>query len=139
MNPSSGNLNGGNINYSSVGTPVDATGSALNVEGSGDNKEEVEDGKEIFLETQISKLLSERITKIVIIIVLIMLFSQPLFTVKTFIELPGSSDSGLMYIRDYYDSNPSWSDFQNVTKKMIEILSSNSDYPVILMQLPDIT
>ena len=43
------------------------------------DEEPGEEGKEIFIETQIAKLLSERITKIVIIIVLIMLFSQPLF------------------------------------------------------------
>ena len=43
------------------------------------NNEQEKDAKEIFVETQISKLLSERITKIVIIIVLIMLFAQPLF------------------------------------------------------------
>jgi hypothetical protein len=43
------------------------------------NYEQEKDGNEIFVETQISKLLSERITKIVIIIVLIMLFAQPLF------------------------------------------------------------
>lgn len=36
----------------------------------------------VFNETQISKLLSERTTKIVIMIVLIMLFTQPIFQVK---------------------------------------------------------
>jgi hypothetical protein len=51
-----------------------------------------------------------------------MLFSQPLFSTKTFINEPAASDSGLAYLRDFYDSNPKWSDFQNVTKKMIDLL-----------------
>lgn len=57
------------------GTPIDN----IDFDNYHNEEETGEDGKEIFIETQISKLLSERITKIVIIIVLIMLFSQPLF------------------------------------------------------------
>jgi hypothetical protein len=41
--------------------------------------DQAEEEAEVFNETQISKLLSERTTKIVIMIVLIMLFTQPIF------------------------------------------------------------
>ena len=44
--------------------------------------DQAEEEAEVFNETQISKLLSERTTKIVIMIVLIMLFTQPIFQVK---------------------------------------------------------
>ena len=72
----------------SLGTPIDGTGkensSAFN-DGQIDATQaddQAEEEAEVFNETQISKLLSERTTKIVIMIVLIMLFTQPIFQVK---------------------------------------------------------
>jgi hypothetical protein len=47
---------------------------------------------EVPLESKISKILSERTTKIVIILVLLMLFFQPVFTVETYVDTPAASD-----------------------------------------------
>jgi hypothetical protein len=59
--------------------------------------------------------------------------------VKTFIENPGASDSGLMYLRDYYDLNGDWNDFQEIAKYMISNLATQPNYPIVLLQIPDIT
>lgn len=48
--------------------------------------------EEVMVETNISKLLSERTTKVVIIIVLVMLFFQPVFSSDTYTSDPGESD-----------------------------------------------
>jgi hypothetical protein len=68
------------------------------------------------VETNISKLLSERTTKIVIIIVLIMLFVQPAFSADSYVDTPTSSDQSLLFVKDIYDSNKNWTAFQIVAK-----------------------
>lgn len=68
-------------------------------------------GNEIIVETNISKLLSERTTKIVIIIVLIMLFVQPIFSNDTYQDTPSSSDQTLLFLSDIYDNTKNWTMF----------------------------
>ena len=74
-------------------------------------EDQAEEEAEVFNETQISKLLSERTTKIVIMIVLIMLFTQSIFQVKTYQELPTSSDQALVYLSNIYDTTSNWTDY----------------------------
>ena len=50
-------------------------------------------------ESKVGKMLSQKITQKVIIIVLTMLFSVPAFTVSNFIDEPNSQDYGLDLIR----------------------------------------
>ena len=51
-------------------------------------------------ESRVGKRLSEATTRRVIILVLAMLFSVPLFTVSTYVTEPNSYDFGLSLIRD---------------------------------------
>ena len=100
----------------SLGTPIDAIAKESSpgyddgqLDAQGDDQAEEE--AEVFNETQISKLLSERTTKIVIMIVLIMLFTQPIFQVKTYQELPTSSDKALVLLSNIYDTSSNWTDY----------------------------
>jgi hypothetical protein len=61
-----------------------------------------EEEVDIPLESNISKTLSERTTKIVIILVLVMLFFQPVFDVGTYVTPPSYADQGLLYLIDVY-------------------------------------
>jgi len=47
--------------------------------------------------------LSERTTKVVIMIVLIMLFFQPIFSESTYVNTPAASDLGLIYLSRMYE------------------------------------
>ena len=53
------------------------------------------------MESKVGKKLSEITTKRVIILVLIMLFSQPIFSVSTYMQEPNSYDYGLLLIREF--------------------------------------
>ena len=70
-------------------------------------------------------------------IVLIMLFTQPVFQVKTYQDLPTASDQALLYLKDIFDSNQSWSDYQYAAQQVVDILGKNQDYPAILIEIPD--
>lgn len=63
---------------------------------------------EIMVETNISKLLSERTTKVVIIIVLAMLFFQPIFSSDTYVADPTASDQSMLVLKDIFEKNLSW-------------------------------
>jgi hypothetical protein len=52
------------------------------------------------MESKVGKKLSEITTRRVIILVLIMLFSQPLFAVSTYMQEPNSYDYGLILIKE---------------------------------------
>lgn len=56
------------------------------------------------IETNISKILSERTTKVVIMIVLIMLFVQPAFQNDSYVSDPTAADQGIKYLIDIYDN-----------------------------------
>lgn len=71
-------------------------------------------------ETNISKVLSARTTQVVIILVLVMLFCQPLFSLDTYYVSATSTDQGIMFMRDIFDSNVSWSAYVNTTTYMIQ-------------------
>lgn len=83
------------------------------------NAAEIDDG-ELIAETNISKVLSARTTQVVIILVLIMLFCQPLFSLDTYYISPTSTDQGIIFMRDIYDANVSWSAYVNTTEYMIQ-------------------
>lgn len=61
-----------------------------------------EEEEEMPLESHISKKLSDRTTKIVIIIVLVMLFSQQGFDPNTYIDSPNYSDQAIIHMIDMY-------------------------------------
>ena len=61
-------------------------------------------------------MLSERTTKIVIMIVLIMLFFQPIFESETYSILPASSDQALLFVADMYNSKKNWTAYQVAAK-----------------------
>jgi Fe2+ transport system protein B len=61
-------------------------------------------------ESRISKTLSERTTKIVIILVLLMLFFQPVFTVDTYVDTPPATDQGLKHLVDVFQSG-NWTSY----------------------------
>lgn len=97
---------------------------------------EEEENQEIVAETKISKLLSERTTKVVIILVLIMLFFQPIFSQDTYQNQPTGVDQGLNYLRDIYDKNISWSLYQSTSKNLQAQLASDDTYPLIYLEIP---
>lgn len=68
------------------------------------HRQEEEEEQELFLESNISKTLTERTTKIVIILVLTLLFILPLFQDTTYFTTPTQEDWGLKYIRGIYDT-----------------------------------
>jgi hypothetical protein len=74
------------------------------VEGAGpanDKAHAEEDDPEI-IESRISKTLSDRTTKIVIILVLLMLFAQPAFDTSSYLNTPGAADQSVKTMVDAY-------------------------------------
>ena len=69
-----------------------------------DIKEAEEDDEELFTESRISKTLTDRMTKIVIILVLTLLFLLPLFQEDTWFNVPIQEDLGLKVLVDVYNS-----------------------------------
>ena len=69
-----------------------------------------EDEHELFTESRISKTLTERTTKIVIILVLTLLFLLPLFQQDTWFNIPVQEDYGLKVLVDVYNSG-NWDAF----------------------------
>jgi hypothetical protein len=64
-----------------------------------EEEEDVDDDDiEVPTESRISKALSEKTTKIVIILVLVMLFLLPLFQQSTYYSDPTSQDLGLSWV-----------------------------------------
>ena len=82
----------------------------------GDHHEEEE--PEI-LESRISKTLSDRTTKIVIILVLLMLFAQPAFDTYSYLITPAASDQSIKTMIDAYQSG-NWTTYQIATWAMID-------------------
>jgi len=93
----------------------------------------------LIVETNISKILSNRITQVVIILVLVMLFCQPLFSLDTYFVTASKTDQGIMFMRDIYDSNVSWSAYVNISTYMIQQASKDPIYPLVYFQGPDYT
>ena len=62
----------------------------------------MDEEEEMPLESNISKKLSERTTKIVIILVLLMLFCQQLFKTDTYSDSTTYSDFALIHLTDMY-------------------------------------
>lgn len=108
------------VNSASQNVQVQSGSEHQLVNGFGRSEEEgfddVTDGdidkNEVMVETNISKLLSERTTKVVILIVLIMLFVQPIFSSDTYSDEPTATDQGLVFLTDIYNKNQSWSLYQ---------------------------
>ena len=72
----------------------------------------MEDDLEVPMESRISKTLSERTTKIVIILVLVMLFFQSIFQVDTFMQTPAATDQGVKNLVELYNYQGNWTQFQ---------------------------
>jgi len=89
-------------------------------------------------ESRISKTLSERTTKIVIILVLLMLFFQPLFDASTFLNYPAMTDQGLLFLIDMYQSGD-WKAYQNTVLAFIAEIGADPVYPMIELNVPDYT
>lgn len=103
MDPSSGN------NY---------TGSAAEaIHGS--DKHHPDDEEPEIIESRISKTLSDRTTKIVIILVLLMLFAQPAFDTSSYLNTPGAADQSVKTMVDAYQSG-NWTTYQMATWALID-------------------
>lgn len=88
------------------------------------------------LESKISKTLSERTTKIVIILVLVMLFLTPLFQADTFDSVDRTShQQSLHMLKDIYEKAP-WEAYQKYWKEYIKI-HSKLGYQLIFLEGPD--
>ena len=68
-----------------------------------ESKQSEEDEEELFLESNISRVLTERTTKIVICLVLILLFILPFFQDSTWFTVSDQADFGLKVVVDMYD------------------------------------
>ena len=101
--------------------------------------EEEEDEADMPLESKISRTLSERTTKIVIILVLLMLFFQPVFSVETYQQIPCATDQGLKHLVDLYNSQGNWTYFQLTVGQFIASLKDDGSYPLIYLKAPNIS
>lgn len=96
------------------------------------------------LESNISKALSDKITKVVLILVLCMLFLLPILDLDTYIEQQIVYTNAITLLVKQYDLNKSWFAYQQ-TVKMTEqsVTTWNSDldvenyHPAIVMQIAD--
>ena len=70
-------------------------------------EEEEEALEDIPKESRISKIFSERITRTVIILIMVMLFLQPLFSLDTFISQDTSFEIGLTTLLSVYKAHGS--------------------------------
>jgi hypothetical protein len=96
--------------------------------------EEEEDELEIPLESKIGKTLSERTTKIVIILVLVMLFALQLFQIETYVQTDYIHDIGLQQLRNMYEKDNGGSNYQTVLQKYVRETKSLT-YPTVYLEI----
>ncbi len=65
--------------------------------------EEDEEEVEIPLESKIGKTLSERTTRTVVMLVLVLLFLLPVFQLETWVTTQTTFETGLLHLRDMHD------------------------------------
>lgn len=99
------------------------------------NPDEDEDDFEIPVESKIAKTLSERTTKIVIILVLVMLFSLNLFQIETYITTDFIHQQGLRLVRDMYDKTGGVGEtYETCVQKYISE-TTRIDYPTVYLDI----
>ena len=99
-------------------------------------EEEDDDDEDMQLESKISKTLSERTTKIVIILVLVMLFLTPLFQSDTYDSVDRTThQQGLHMLKEIYKTGP-WSAYQRYWKGYVET-HRKLGYNLIYLEGPD--
>ena len=90
------------------------------------------------LESKISKTLSEKTTKTVIILVLLMLFLSPLFQSDTYDSVDRTThQQGLLVLNQLYTTGP-WNAYQKYWTHYIDA-HKKLGYPLILLKGPDPT
>lgn len=94
---------------------------------------------EIPTESKISKTFSDRTTKIVIILVLVMLFILPLFQSDTYKTDTTSQQRGLDWIVDMYETK-NWTMYQTTVSLYMDFHTFDaSKFPLLELNIPDFT
>ena len=92
---------------------------------------------EVPMESRISRMLSEKVIKIVIILVLSLLFLPPIISVETWQEPYLMHENALDLLVDVYDSGDSWVAFKTILTGYQEQDLDSNVYPLILLSVPD--
>lgn len=100
-----------------------------------DDDDIVEEDEEIPMESNISKTLSDKNTRIVIILVLVLLIILPLFDSGMYLSTTTLHEQGLKIISGVYDGND-WSSYQMAVKFYVD-QTYNLKYPLSTLQIPD--
>lgn len=87
------------------------------------------------MESMISKTLSERTTRIVIILVLSLLIILPEFSTETYLTVLTTHEQGLTILAKVYDKG-NWTAYQTGYNAYVEI-HSQLDFPLIYLQAPN--
>lgn len=88
------------------------------------------------MESKIGKTLSERTTKVVIILVLVMLFIMPVFSIDTYgLEATTIHESGLKLIKHMYNKD-NGDNYSTAVAKYIEE-TRDLGFSVIYLEVPD--
>ena len=102
------------------------------------------DEETVQLESNISKALSDQITKVVIILVLIMLFMLPIMSWNTYLDMQLIYNNSMSLMVKQYDERKSWTAYQQTVDMTIENvgminedLDIENQYPVIVMRVAD--
>ena len=102
-------------------------------------EEKEEDDTHVPTESRISKALSEKISKIVVSLVLLMLFLTPFFQLETYVDTYLHHQHALdMAITTYdrgfqEDQNRSWPAYQQAIETLIETTGYQSQYPLLYL------
>lgn len=107
-------------------------------------KEDKEEEEELNLESQISKALSDSITKTVVILVLLMLFILPIIDSDTWISDQIYTANAITLLLNQYKYGTSWLTYQNTVKFCAESgltrdreTSTENVHPIIRMSVAD--
>lgn len=95
-----------------------------------------EEDEDMPMESNISKNLSDRTIKIVIILVLLMLFILPLFSIDMWIQTPTMHDQGMLNVCDMYNSN-NLTAYKFSVEAYIKALKDESEVPLIVLLVPN--